>query len=75
MSVARPAGQDSDREAQAFQAESEWLLDHGLPLEAAQAAESAIALGLSGTAVEMLRIKAYAMSAYPDDLRATHGLA
>ncbi|MEA3207011.1 MAG: hypothetical protein QOE70_68 [Chthoniobacter sp.] len=73
LSVAQPVGQDSDREVKAFQAEAAWLIDHGLPLEAAQAAESAIALGLAGGAAEMLRIKAYAMCAYPDDLRATHG--
>jgi hypothetical protein len=70
--AARPEAQNSDREAKAFQAEAAWLIDHGLPLEAAQAAESAIALGLTGTAAELLRIKAYAMAAYSDDLRSRY---
>jgi len=56
-------------EGHAYEKEARWLLDHGLPFEAVQAVESAIALGLMNRDVEMLRIKAYSMSAYPDDFK------
>lgn len=56
-------------EGHAYEKEARWLLEHGLPVEAAQAAESAIALGLTNRDVELLRIKAYSMSAYPDDFK------
>lgn len=60
------------RESGAFLSEARWLLNHGLAMEAWQAAEAAIALGAKGTGAEMLRVKAAAMTAYPDNLRSSH---
>jgi hypothetical protein len=60
-------------ESEAFFKETRWMLANGLPREAWQAAEAALALGGSGTELEMLRIKAAAMTAYPDDLRVMNG--
>ncbi len=60
----------NETEADAFLAEAEWMLKHGLTREAWQATESALALGVSNKReAEMLRVQAAAMCAYPDDLR------
>jgi hypothetical protein len=59
-----------ETEADVFLAEAKWMLTHGLPREAWQATESAIALGVGQRReAEMLRVKAAAMCAYPDDLK------
>lgn len=64
-------GTKREIEAAAFVAEAKWMLDHGLPREAWQATESALALGVEPRReAEMLRVKAAAMCAYPDDLSA-----
>lgn len=65
--------ESADSEPAAYRAEAEWMIQHGLPREAWQAAEAALALGLAGGEMEVLRMKAAAMTAYPDDLRSTHG--
>lgn len=63
----------SRAEAEAFLAEARWMLAHGLPREAWQATESALALGITARReAEMLRVQAAAMCAYPDDLRRPH---
>lgn len=57
-------------EAQAYLAETRWMLEHGLPHEAWQAVEAAIALSAAPMReAEMLRVKAAAMCAYPDELK------
>lgn len=62
--------ENSRVEAEAFLAEAKWMLAHGLPREAWQATESALALGMTPRReAEMLRVQAAAMCAYPDDLR------
>ncbi|AHF91136.1 hypothetical protein OPIT5_13890 [Opitutaceae bacterium TAV5] len=69
---APPAGLEI--EAESFLAEAGWMLDHGLPRDAWQATESALALGTaSRREAEMLRVKAAAMCAYPDPL-IVHGV-
>ncbi len=63
-------GAKNETEAAAFLTEAKWMLEHGLPREAWQATESALALGVtSRREAEMLRVKAAAMCAYPDDLK------
>lgn len=57
-----------EAEATAFVNEAAWLLKHGLKKEAAQAAETAIALGDQKQTTETLRIRAYAEAAYPENL-------
>lgn len=47
---------------------AEWAMANDLPGDAVSAAESAVALGLAEPRVETLRIRAYCMVAYPDDL-------
>ncbi|EIP98031.1 hypothetical protein OpiT1DRAFT_02481 [Opitutaceae bacterium TAV1] len=61
-----------ETEAESFLAEARWMLDHGLPRDAWQAIETAIALGQRTREAEMLRVKAAAMCAYPDSLE-IHG--
>lgn len=59
-----------ETEADAFLAEAQWMLKHGLEREAWQATEAAMALGVGNKRkAEMLRIQAAAMCAYPDDLK------
>lgn len=68
--AAAAAGAKTGTEATAFLAEARWMLEHGLPREAWQATESALALGVEPRReAEMLRVKAAAMCAYPDDLK------
>lgn len=55
-------------EAAAYVREATWLLQHGLKIEAAQAAETAIALGDASQSTEVLRLRAYAEAAYPENL-------
>lgn len=63
----------NETEGEAFLAESRWMLEHGLPREAWQAAESALALNVARRKqAEALRVKAAAMCAYPDDLKRPH---
>lgn len=63
-------GTKNETEAAVFLAEAKWMLEHGLPREAWQATESALALGVNPRReAEMLRVKAAAMCAYPDDLK------
>lgn len=57
-----------EAEAAAYVKEANWLLKHGLKKEAAQAAETAIALGDREQTTETLRIRAYAEAAYPENL-------
>ncbi len=62
-------GTKKETEAAAFLTEAKWMLEHGLPREAWQATESALALGVEPRReAEMLRVKAAAMCAYRDDL-------
>ncbi len=58
----------SEKEAQRYAAEGEWLLDHWMMQDGAQALETAWALGDHRRKTEMLRVKAYAMCAFPDNL-------
>lgn len=64
-------GRSSPRlcEREVFLLEARWLLEHGLPAEALQAVEAAIALGAEGVEPDALRVRAAAMVPYPDDLR------
>lgn len=67
-------GEKQKTEADAFLAEAKWMLAHGLSREAWQSTESALALGVGQRReAEMLRVKAAAMCAYPDDLKSSHG--
>ncbi len=71
-----PPTADHAVEAKAYADEAKWLLKHGLKPEAAQAAETAMALGLEDPATEILRIRGYAESAAPLDLsRLSLGIA
>ncbi len=68
----QPVGNKSGApsEADAFLIEAHWMLDHGLPREGWQATEAALALGVGQRReAEMLRVRAAAMCAYPDDLK------
>lgn len=63
-------GTKNETEAAVFLAEAKWMLEHGLPREAWQATESALALGANPRReAEMLRVKAAAMCAYPGDFQ------
>jgi hypothetical protein len=59
---------DKAAEAENYFRLAEWAMANNLPGDAVSAAESAIALGLAEPRVETLRIRAYCMVAYPDDL-------
>ena len=56
-------------EADHFTVLGKWCLDNGLAAEGAEAIESALALGDSSRTTHMLQVKAYAMRAYPENLR------
>lgn len=58
-------------EAAHFAALGKWCLDNHLDEEGAQAIESALALGDNSRTTHMLQVEAYAMQAYPDNLRIT----
>jgi hypothetical protein len=49
-----------------------WCLDNGLTQEGVEAIESAVALGDTSRNTRMQQIKAYAMQAYPDNLRGNY---
>ncbi len=68
-----PAIWNAEHEAVFYQKEGVWLMDHRLPRQAAQAMESACALGSLQREREMLRIKAYAMCAFPDEFEPKTG--
>jgi len=76
QSFSPPASMPRNRqeEPNAFLAECRWMLANGMPREAWQAAEAAIALGAKGQEPQMLRVKAASMTAYPDDLHVMHGM-
>ena len=59
---------DKTAEAENYARLAEWAIANDLPRDAASAAESAIALGLGEPRLEVLRIRAYCMMAYPDNL-------
>lgn len=65
---------DRQMEPDTFLTECRWMLANGMHREAWQAAEAAIALGAQGREPQMLRVKAAAMTAYPDDLQVMHGM-
>lgn len=56
-------------EASHFAKLGQWCLDNQLFAEGAEAIESALALGDTSRTTHMLQVKAYALEAYPDDLR------
>ncbi|WP_395747137.1 hypothetical protein [Prosthecobacter sp.] len=60
-------------EAHAYAEMGTWLLKHWLTSQAAEAFESAIALGDKDPMSFAGRVQAYTMSAYPNDLRVENG--
>lgn len=68
LNAPAPAAGSAAEESLACLEETRWLLKHSLPKEAVQAAESAVALDPGSKEARIMRIRAYARAAYPDDL-------
>lgn len=63
-----PGAAEAKSEAAAYLKEAIWLLSRRMYQEAVQAVESALVLDPGNREAEVLRIKTYALNAYPDDL-------
>ncbi len=59
----------SSDEARHFADLGQWCIDNGLAHEGTEAMETAVALGDDTSATRILRVKAYALDAYPKDPR------
>ena len=62
---AAPLPWDAKAEASAYAKMGEWMIDHKMGIEAAQAYESAVALGDGSPATLVKRIRAYALVSFP----------
>jgi len=69
----KPETWQPKEEANTYARLGAWLVKHKLPAQAAEAFESAVALGDTAPATLTGRAQAYAMCAYPDNLRNTYG--